>query len=206
MVKAMVRLVQVLLLRCRRSRRSRPFSIKGTLKGQFEPAFGGFSILHNMKVIVSLKLKVDTTYYAGRSIYNNLTGGVFGEPGCLSELESIVWLSRTSLELDLRNQRLRIPDIMKVYISREDLSHSNKLTVLYPEIGVKHLGPLPDNIIEYIENPQNPTPKSNQVMNDWRLRKWFETKDATYLGLPAPINYDEMFNIKEVDWSHYKGI
>ena len=177
-----------------------------TLWEQFEPAFGGLGILYNMKVIVSLKLKVDTTYYAGRSIYNNLTGGVFEEPGCLTELESMVWLSRTSLELDLRNQRLRIPDIMKVYISREDLSHSNKLTVLYPEIGVKHLGPLPDNIIEYIANPQNPTPKSNQVMNEWRLRKWFETKDPTYLGLPAPINYDEMFNIKEVDWSHYKGI
>ncbi len=159
-----------------------------------------------MKVIVSLKLKVDTTYYAGRSIYNNLTGGVFEEPGCLTELESIVWLSRNSLEMELRNQRLRIPDIMKLFIVREDLSHGNKITVLYPEIGVRPLGPLPDGSILYIENPQNPTPNSNQVMNEWRLRRWLETKDPTYLGLAAPINYDEMFNIKEVDWSHYKGI
>ncbi|MDG7044324.1 MAG: hypothetical protein JRN02_02955 [Nitrososphaerota archaeon] len=179
---------------------------KEHLGRSFKLASCGLCILYYMKVIVSLKLKVDTTYYAGRSIYNNLTGGVFEEPGCLTELESIVWLSRTSLELELRNQRLRIPDIMKIYISREDLNHSNKLTVLYPEIGVKPLGPLPDNIIEYIENPQNPTPKSNQVMNDWRLRKWFETKDPTYLGLPAPIDYNTMFNIKEVDWSHFKGI
>ena len=95
---------------------------------------------------------------------------------------------------------------MKVHISLEDLSHSNRLTVLYPEIGVKPLGPLPDSSILYIENPQNPTPKSNQVMNDWRLRRWLETKDPTYLGLPAPIDYNEMFNIKEVDWSHFKGI
>jgi hypothetical protein len=159
-----------------------------------------------MKVRTVLKLKVDTTYYAGRSIYNNLTGGVFEEPGCLTELESIVWLSRNSLELELRSRRLRISDIMKLFIVREDLSRGNKITVLYPEIGVRPLGPLPDGSILYIANPQNPTPNSNQVMNEWRLRKWFETKDPTYLGLPAPINYDEMFNIKEVDWSHYKGI
>ncbi|MDG7035352.1 MAG: hypothetical protein JRM78_03940 [Nitrososphaerota archaeon] len=159
-----------------------------------------------MKVRTVLKLKVDTTYYAGRSIYNNLTGGVFWEPGCLSELESIVWLSRSSLELELLSQRLRIPDIMKLFIVRESMTAGNKITVLYPEIGIRPLGPLPDGSILYIENPQNPTPKSNRVMNEWRLRRWLETKDPTYLGLPAPIDYNEMFNIKEVDWSHYKGI
>jgi hypothetical protein len=51
-----------------------------------------------MKVIVKLKLKVDTSYYAGRSIYNNLDGGVYKEPCSLMELEQDMWQSRIHLE------------------------------------------------------------------------------------------------------------
>ena len=159
-----------------------------------------------MQVTVRLKLKVDTTYYAQRSIYRNIEGGVYSEPVSLAELESIMWMSRNHLEIELRDARLKIPEIMKVFVTREDEVRGNKFVVLYPEIGLNPLGPMPDGIILYIANPQNPTPHAKRIMEEWRLRKWFETKDPTYLGFPAPIDYNTMFDIKEVDWSHYKGI
>ncbi len=159
-----------------------------------------------MKVILNLKLKVDTTRYAQRSIYNNFVGGIFGEPCSLAELEDMCWIARIHLETLLRDRKLIIPELMKVYVLREDEVHHNRFVVLYPEIGIKPLAhrKTSDHIVQYIASPPNPTPCAKTVMDQWKLRKWLEDKDQSYLGLPAPIDYNTMFKIRETDWSHYK--
>ncbi|MCL4343906.1 MAG: hypothetical protein JRN26_04715 [Nitrososphaerota archaeon] len=155
-----------------------------------------------MKVIPRLKLKVDTSYYHGRGIYNNIDGGVYPEPCCLADMEHMVYLTRISLERKLRDLRLRTPEIMKVFVLREDLTSHNKLTVLYEEIGIKPLNGVPtgEGMILYITNPQNPTPCSKQVMDGWKLRKFLETKDVTYLGVPAPLDVNDLFP-REIKWT-----
>jgi len=159
-------------------------------------------------VIWILKLKVDTTYYAQRSIYENLMSGSYPEPCSIFDLEQQAWMVRNFFEIELRNRRLIIPQIMKVFIIKNSERPNKEFVVLYPEIGIKPLNGVPtgEGIIEYIVSPRNPTPCANRVMEDWKLRKWFKTKDPALLGIPDPINYEELFNIKEADWSHFQGI
>ncbi|MDG6927731.1 MAG: hypothetical protein JRN10_00785 [Nitrososphaerota archaeon] len=155
-----------------------------------------------MKAIPYIKLKIGTSYYRGRGIYNNIDGGTYPEPCGISDMESMVWLTRNNLEIKLRHLRLEIPEIIKVFVMREDLTHNNKFVVLYEEIGIKPLNGVPtgEGMIAYITNPQNPTPCSKQVMNDWKLRKFLETKDPTYLGMPPPIDVNNLFP-KEIKWN-----
>jgi hypothetical protein len=159
-------------------------------------------------VIWTLKLKVDTSYYAQRSIYENLTTASYPEPCSIFDLEQQAYLVRNFFEIELRNRRLIIPNIMKVFVLRRDIRTNKEFVMLYPEIGIKPLNDVPtgEGIIEYIVSPRNPTPCSNQVMEGWKLRKWLKTKDPALLGIPDPINYEDLFNIKEANWSHFHGM
>jgi len=159
-------------------------------------------------VIWTLKLKVDTSYYAQRSIYENLTTGSYPEPCSIFDLEQQAYLVRNFFEIELRFRRLIIPNIMKVFILRRDARTNKEFVMLYPEIGIKPLNGVPtgEGIILYIANPPNPTPCSKQVMEGWKLRKWFKTKDPALLGIPEPVNYEDLFNIKEANWAHFHGI
>jgi len=115
---------------------------------------------------------------------------------------------RNFFEIELRFRHLIIPQIMKTFIIKNSERANKEFITLYPEIGIKPLTNIPtgEGIIEYIVSPRNPTPCANRVMEDWKLRKWFKTKDPALLGIPDPINYEELFNIKEADWSHFQGI
>jgi len=117
-------------------------------------------------------------------------------------------LVRNFFEIELRNRRLIIPNIMKVFVLRRDIRTNKEFVMLYPEIGIKPLNDVPtgEGIIEYIVSPRNPTPCANQVMEGWKLRKWFKTNDPALLGIPDPISYEDLFNIKEANWSHFHGI